>query len=128
MKKSLVLVLTFILIALQAFCDTIDNDTTLEFYWGTATGSVAKYNVYLSTNGSEYVLVGETFNAPTESSPYAVPLVAVDGSAYQLKVEAVDAEGLAGPMSEPSDQVLCKLPGEYLYKKLIAIPDLRSNN
>ncbi len=97
-----------------AFCDTCDDDTVLEFYWEPATGNVHHYNVYLSTDGSDYVLVGTTPTAPTQENPYTVPITAVDGKVYRLKVEAEDAEGNVGPMSDPSDPVTCKLrsPGD----------------
>lgn len=97
-----------------AFCDTCDDDTVLEFYWEPATGNVDHYNVYLSTDGSDYVFVGTTPIAPTQDNPYAVPINAVDGRIYRLKVEAADSEGNVGPMSEPSDPVICKLrsPGD----------------
>lgn len=96
------------------FCDTYDDDTILEFYWEPATGNVHHYNIYLSTDGSEYVLVGTTPTAPTQENPYAIPIIAVDGKVYRLKVEAVDNEGNVGPMSDPSDPVTCKLrsPGD----------------
>ena len=93
----------------NAFCNTTDNDTTLAFYWSAATGNVAKYNVYLSTNGGSYLFIGYTSSVPTISNPYIVPMTAVNGSSYRIKVEAVDPNGIVGPMSEPSDTVLCVL-------------------
>ncbi|MGQ9609416.1 MAG: hypothetical protein ACUVWN_08945 [bacterium] len=112
------LIVTICILAFMPFngglCDTYDDDPVLEFYWEPATGNVDHYNVYLSTDGSDYVLVGTTPTAPTQENPYAVPITAVDGKVYRLKVEAADAEGNVGPMSEPSDPVTCKLrsPGD----------------
>jgi len=110
----------FLFTCLGGYCDTIDDDNVLEFYWGAATGEIDHYNVYLSTNGSNYVLVGTTPTAPTQSTPYTVPVSASDSKIYQLKVEAADASGNVGHMSEPSDPVNCKLrsPGDVmgLYK------------
>lgn len=99
----------------HALCDTDDDDTTLEFYWDAASGKVDHYNVYLSVDGGEYSLIGSaaTSAAPTAENPYVVSDVE-DGKKYQLKVEAEDATGATGPMSEMSDPVWCKLrsPGD----------------
>ncbi len=99
-----------------SLCDTYDDDTTLEFHWAAASGDVVHYNVYLSIDGGNYVLIEPTVAspAPTEKTPYALPIAAEDGRKYQLKVEAEDTDGLTGPMSEPSDPVWCKLrsPGD----------------
>lgn len=95
--------------ATQARCDTYDDDTTLEFYWSAASGSVRHYNVYLSIDEGDYFRVGTTPITPTEGEPYIVPVDAEDGKRYQLKVEAVDAQDRTGPMSEPSDIVWCRL-------------------
>ena len=98
----------------QAQCDTVDDDTSLEFHWTAATGNVDHYNVYLSTNEGDYFQVDTTPIAPTQGSPYAVPVTAEDGKKYRLKVEAEDANNNTGPMSDPSDLVWCKFrsPGD----------------
>jgi hypothetical protein len=95
-------------------CDTNDDDTLLEFYWDAASGDVHHYNVYLSIDEASYFLAGTTTTAPTEENPYAVPVEAEDGRTYRLEVQAEDAHGATGPMSEPSDLVWCKLrsPGD----------------
>jgi len=100
--------------AAWVYCDTYDDDTSLEFYWAPATGNVDHYNVYLSINGANYTQVGTTPAAPTQATPYPVPVTSEDGHNYQLKVAALDATGAIGPESDPSDLVLCKLrsPGD----------------
>lgn len=103
----------------QAYCaTTIDDDTALGFYWDAAKGNVSKYNVYLSTNGGGYVFVGFTSKLPTISNPYPLPIVASDGSTYQIKVAAVDPSGVIGPISLPSEPVLCQL--KYTMSKISA--------
>lgn len=96
------------------YCDTYDDDTLLQFYWAPASGNVDHYNVHLSTNGANYAQVGTTPIAPTQESPYSIPVIAEDGNNYRLKVVAADAVGTVGPESDPSDLVLCKLrsPGD----------------
>lgn len=102
----------------QIYCDTIDNDTVLEFYWNVAEGNIYKYNVYLSINKGEYVLADATSRTPTASNPYAVPIIALDGSVYQIKVEAVDSNGMIGPMSLPSDPVLCQISSPQIAQSI----------
>lgn len=97
-------VISFIVIAI-AYTLTYDDDTTLEFYWTPATGDVDHYDVYVSTNGWEYVMVGNTTDVPTVTNPYPLPLVAEHGSTYTVKVQAVDSHGNTGLMSEPSEPV-----------------------
>jgi hypothetical protein len=94
--------------------NTYDDDTLLQFYWTAATGNVHHYNIYLSTNEANYTLLGTTHTAPTQTTPYSVPIKAEDGKKYRLKVEAVDAIGSPGVGSDPSDIVFCKLrsPGD----------------
>ncbi len=98
----------------KAESDTADDDTALEFYWTAATGNVHHYSVYLSTDRGDYSVAGTTLATPTSENPYVLPIVAQDGRQYQVKVEAEDADGMTGPMSEPSDVVWCKLrsPGD----------------
>ena len=87
-------------ISTEAGAEYYDNDTELKFIWTAASGNVDHYNVYVSTDGSDYVLVGST----TETF-YIVE--GEDGHTYRVKVEAVDVEGNVGPMSEESDPVIC---------------------
>ena len=109
--KSLIIVILFLglFITNNTFCNLTDDDVTLEFYWEPGPGPVVGYNVYLSTNGESFILISNTFLTPTIDAPYAIPITAVDGSSYSIKVEAFDANGVVGPMSEPSDSVLCRL-------------------
>jgi hypothetical protein len=110
-----VLVLSVLLMsAVQVLCDTDDFNQLLEFQWNAATGDVHHYNVYLSIDGASYSLVGTTPTAPTVENPYAVPIDAEDGKQYRLRVEAEDAGGQTGPMSEPSDPVWCRLRPGYV--------------
>ncbi len=93
---------------------TVDDDTKLEFYWDPAVGNVEHYNIYLAVydkfgDEKSYVLIEKTKDAiaPTEENPYTVPISAEDGKKYELKVQAETS--IAGPMSEPSVTVWCKL-------------------
>ena len=88
---------------------SFDDDTVLEFCWSPASGDVYHYNVYLSVDSSAYSLVGTTSTAPTPENPYTVSATAEDGKTYRLKVEAEDAGGRTGPMSDPSEMVVCDL-------------------
>jgi hypothetical protein len=97
----------------------IDDDTTLEFYWTKASGTVKHYNVYVSVydnlNGVDnFVQVGETSRVPTASRLYALPMVAQHGKFYRVKVEAENAQGKKGPMSDPSDFVYCFLREKFI--------------
>jgi fibronectin type 3 domain-containing protein len=87
-------------ISTEADADDYDDDTELKFIWTPASGDVDHYDVYVSTDGSDYVLVGST----TETF-YIVE--GEDGHTYRVKVEAVDAAGNVGPMSDESDPVIC---------------------
>lgn len=93
----------------RVLCDTDDDDTTLEFYWDAASGSVAHYNVYLYIDGEQHTETWTTATPPSADVPYVVPIVAEDGRMYQLQVQAEDANNETGPMSELSDPVWCKL-------------------
>ncbi len=82
-----------------------DDDTELSFIWEAASGNVDHYNVYVSTDWGKYFLVEIT------SEP-AVTLEALHGHTYKVKVEAVDAAGNVGPMSEESYPVICGILGD----------------
>jgi len=84
----------------EAGADDYDDDTELKFIWTAASGNVDHYDVYVSIDGNAYVLVGST----TETF-YIVE--GEDGHTYRVKVQAVDAAGNVGPMSEESDPVIC---------------------
>ena len=87
------------LISIEAGAADYDNDTLLDFTWEAADGNVDHYNIYVSTD-DEYVLVGTT-------SETAYTVTGSDGHTYKIKVEAVDAAGNIGPMSEESEPVIC---------------------
>lgn len=80
--------------------NSYDNDNSLDFTWDAASGEVDHYNVYVSTNGNDYVLDGTT-------SENSYTVTGSDGHDYKVKVEAVDAVGNIGPMSLESDLVNC---------------------
>ena len=91
------------LISIEAGAETYDDDTSLDFIWEVALGDVDHYNVYVSIDGGEYDLVGTT-------SETAYTVTGSDGHIYRVKVEAVDAAGNVGLMSEESDLVICDTP------------------
>jgi len=93
-------------ISIEVSAVDYDNDTELKFTWTAASGNVDHYNVYVSTDGGEYALTGTT----SETS-YIV--TGSDGLTYKIKVEAVDAAGNVGPMSEESDSVTVSLTASY---------------
>lgn len=99
-----------LILADQALGDTDDDDTTLHFYWTAASGDVDHYNVYLYIDGVQHSQTWTTAIVPSAANPYAVPIVAEAGRMYQLQVEAEDASGAKGPMSEISDPVWCQFP------------------
>lgn len=82
-----------------------DDDTKLSFIWEAASGGVDHYNTYVSTDFLKYVLVGNT------SEPFYT-VEGLYGHTYKVKVEAVDAAGNVGPMSEESDVVICGVLGD----------------
>jgi hypothetical protein len=88
------------LISIKAVAVSYDNDNELDFTWTAASGNVDHYNVYVSNDGGEYILVGTT----SETS-YVVN--GQNGSTYKIKVQAADAAGNVGLMSEESDSVIC---------------------
>ncbi len=69
--------------ATQVWCDTYDDDTTLEFYWSPATGDVHHYNVYLfiydyrgapdPDGEDDYVLVDRTSDSAAPSWTASIP-------------------------------------------------------
>ena len=94
----------------HALGDTDDDDATLHFYWAAATGNLDHYNVHLYIDGVQHSEAWTTATVPTSQNPYAVPIVAEAGRMYQLQVQAEDASGATGPMSDMSDPVWCQFP------------------
>ena len=93
-----------------ALGDTDDDDTTLHFYWAAASGNVDHYNVYLYIDSVQHSETWATATTPSSEDPYSVPIVAEAGRMYQLRVQAEDADGATGPMSNMSDPVWCQFP------------------
>jgi hypothetical protein len=72
--------------------------------WQAATGAVDHYNVYLSVNQQPFVLHNQVASGSCSIS-------ALDGSRYVVQVEAEDPYGTAGPMSDPSEEIIVYLNG-----------------
>ncbi len=83
---------------------TYANHSPLSFVWGDASGSVDHYNVYVSVDGQPFELL-------EQADACTCQLAAEDGRTYVLQVEAEDAGGRVGPMSDLSDQVVVYLNG-----------------
>ena len=75
------------------------QNTDLMFSWTPASGNVDHYNVYVSYNDAEFVLIDTT-----DTNSYMIvgvhPFTKV-----KMKVEAENAAG-CGPMSDPSVDVI----------------------
>ena len=83
---------------------TYAHHSPLSFGWDGASGAVNHYNVYISVDGEPFELL--------EASSTCTSQVHVeDGRTYRVQVEAEDALGRVGPMSDPSDQVTVFLNG-----------------
>lgn len=96
---------TFLLIgAVPAHAVKYAYRSPLSFVWGDASGTVDHYNVYVSIDGQPFELLEQADGCACE-------LPAEDGRTYVLQVEAEDASGRVGPMSDPSDQVIVYLNG-----------------
>ena len=98
---------------MEAGSATYDNDTSLDFSWEAASGDVDHYNVYVyvSVDGDEYVLDSDKGGVTFETE-YSVENCS-DGHSYKIAVEAVDAAGNVGPMSDESDPVTVSLTASY---------------
>ncbi len=77
------------------------HHSPLSFTWETPQGQVDHYNVYVSVDNQPYDLT-------TEVTTTSFQLDAEDGKQYVLQVEAEDALGNIGPMSDPSSTVVVK--------------------
>ena len=96
---------TFLLTgAVTAQAVTYANHGPLSFLWGDASGAVHHYNVYVSVDGQPFELL-------EQAGACTCQLDAEDGRTYVLQVEAEDADGRVGPMSNPSDQIVVFLNG-----------------
>ncbi len=96
---------TFILTgAVSVQAATYTNHSQLSFEWSEASGSVDHYNVYVSVNGQPFELL-------EQAGESACRLDAEDASTYVLQVEAENAAGRVGPMSDPSEPIVVFLNG-----------------
>lgn len=76
-----------------------------QFKWDPPTGGpVARYNVYVSVNKKPYSLFTSV------GSPSCI-LPVEDLASYVVRVEAVSPGGAAGPLSDPSEEVVVYLNG-----------------
>lgn len=83
---------------------TYSNRSPLSFVWGSASGAVDHYNVYVSVDGRPFELRAQV-------GVCLYRLAAEDGRTYVLQVEAENTDGRVGPMSNPSDQIVVFLKG-----------------
>jgi len=98
------LIFGLLLTTQPAGSELIDNDNlSVKFTWTAATGNPEFYNVYVSNNSAEFVLVGTT---PTTS----YMLTGKNQHTYKIKVQAADSKGNVGPMSDESAPVTIMLP------------------
>lgn len=113
-KGFISILIPLLLFASQCQCDTYDDDTTLEFYWVSNDDQIVYYMVQLYVDDEIYPQEWRVDTLPTIENPYTVPLAAQDGRKYQMTIQAVNIYGIAGPVSEMSDPVWCKLrsPGD----------------
>ena len=96
---------TFLLTgAVTAHAVTYANSPRFLSRWGDASGAVDHYNVYVSVDGQPFELL-------EQAGACTCQLPAEDGRSYVLQVEAEDADGRVGPMSNPSDQIVVFLNG-----------------
>jgi hypothetical protein len=90
--------------AVPARAVTYAYDSPLAFVWTPASGAVDHYNVYLSVDGEPFELLEEVNDNTCQVD-------AQEGQTYVVQVEAEDALGQVGPMSDPSDEVAVFLNG-----------------
>ena len=93
---------TFISHALNA--DNLHNTPLLQYTWTPASGPVDHYKVFISFNSSAFTLAGQTPNATPSYT------LTVGNGMYRAQVQAVDAAGRTGPLSDVSDPVTVSLP------------------
>ena len=75
------------------------HTSPVTFSWNPAPGSIHHYNVYISRDGKPFQLIRKV----TQSS---CRVYLQDGVGQVLQLDAEDAEGNRGPMSDPSDTVI----------------------
>lgn len=97
-----VLILILLTTSIEIRAADCNGTMPLKFVWTAASGDVDHYNVYVSTDGGGYKLEGITYE-PTYT------ITGANGHSYKMQVEASDAAGNVGPMSEESDIVICDM-------------------
>ena len=97
-----VLILILLTTSIEIRAADCSGTMPLKFVWTAASGDVDHYNVYVSTDGGGYKLEGITYE-PTYT------ITGANGHSYKMQVEASDAAGNVGPMSEESDIVICDM-------------------
>jgi len=75
------------------------NQPYVTFAWSGATEGVHHFNLYLSLDGGEFVFQRAVFLPRSR-----VRLTA--GRSHRVRVDAENAQGLTGPPSDPSDEVV----------------------
>jgi len=96
---------------------TYDDDTDLDFRWKASEGNVHHYNVYVSIDGGEFARVGTT-----DTNSYV--LKGAFGHSYRLKVEPVGTDRSVGPISPPSDVVICRTKSEAKLPPVEPLPEI----
>jgi len=101
---SLLSLLSFISNPYDAGAAVYVHQSPVTLCWEAASGSVDHYNVYLSTNQQPFVL-----HSQAASTSFSLPVQ--DATHYVVQVEAEDATGITGPLSDPSEDVVVYLSG-----------------
>ncbi len=83
---------------------TYVHGTPLQFQWDASSGTVTHYNVYVSEDDQPYQV-----RAEVSSTSYQLNVD--DGKSYRVQVEAENALGETGPVSDRSDSIVVFLNG-----------------
>ena len=106
--KILVLVLLgvftslMVLYPVQGRAEIFVDHSPISFMWTHASGPVDHYNVYVSVNGAPFRLLKEV-------SGNRCQVDVVNGRSYVLRVEAEDAVGRVGPLSDRSEEIVVQI-------------------
>ena len=77
-----------------------DDDVAIGFVWTAPTGVIDHYRIFVSEDGGSY-------NFLTTTTETSFDVTGLNDKTYSLKVSAVNPDGLEGPQSEASNQVVC---------------------
>jgi Putative Ig domain/Fibronectin type III domain len=77
-----------------------DNDVTIGFVWTAPSGVIDHYRIFVSEEGGAY-------NFLTTTTQTSFDVTGQNDKTYSLKVSAVNPDGLEGPQSEASNQIVC---------------------